>query len=449
MSDQPTPASAASAYNRRAIFWICVLALFTAAVANSMRIAASGAIQSAIFDPIDAANSGKLIGEALGAAFSGFALSLLIVSPILDVVGAKRVLVFASLCYVGGSLLIVIAPALGGTMGAGNLVWWGMGLTGLGWGCTEGSINPVTAALYPDDKIHRLNVLHAWWPAGLVIGGLTGVLLFSQWNIDWRVAIALIAIPGLIFGIWALFTDFPKTESHTKGVSFSSMIAEPFKHPSFWIFFAIMFLTASTELAPGSWVDITLTHTVQMPGILVLVYVSAIMFVMRHFAGALAHRFSDISLLWFCTIPAAIGLYLLSIATSPVTAIVAATVWAFGVCFMWPTMLAAVSNRYPRGGSWTIGLVGFAGAMAISLVLPQLGAIYDRAKLSRAGGEAAFAALKPGVQLNDVLAYAATQSFQTVAIIPIVLFFIFALVWLVERRHRLGDRTASSPAAAE
>ena len=75
-------------------------------------------------------------------------------------------------------------------------------------------------------------------------------------------------------------------------------------------------------------------------------------------------------LLWLCTVPAGIGLYLLSIAASPVTALVAATVWAVGVAFMWPTMIAAVAHRYPRGGAWTIGLVGFAGAMAIQLVLP-------------------------------------------------------------------------------
>ena len=66
-----------------------------------------------------------------------------------------------------------------------------------------------------------------------------------------------------------------------------------------------MFLTASAELAPGSWVDIALTQTVGMPGILVLVYVSAIMFVMRHFAGPLEHRFSDMGLLWFARFPPA------------------------------------------------------------------------------------------------------------------------------------------------
>jgi hypothetical protein len=139
-------------------------------------------------------------------------------------------------------------------------------------------------------------------------------------------------------------------------------------------------------------------------------------------------------LLLMCTVPAAIGLYLLSVANSPLTALVAATVWAFGVCFMWPTMLAAVSRRYPRSGPWGIGLIGFAGALAIYFVLPKLGAIYDQAKLAKAGGEEAFAALQPGSEaLREVLAYAGAQSFQTIAVIPVVLFFIFGAVRLVER----------------
>ena len=56
-------------------------------------------------------------------------------------------------------------------------------------------------------------------------------------------------------------------------------------------------------------------------------------------------------------------------------------------------MLANVSERYPRGGELFIGLMGVAGALAIQFVLPELGAIFDRAKVELAGGEAAFAAL--------------------------------------------------------
>ncbi len=278
-----TEAPAPDAYNRTALFWICVLALFTAAVAFSMRTAASDAIRQAVFDPIDPANSGRMIGGALGAAFSGFAFSLLVLSPFLDVIGAKRVLLLAACSFVGGSLLMVLAPSMGSGAGIGTLVTLGMALTGVGWGCTEASINPMTAALYPADKTHRLNVLHAWWPAGIVVGGLASIGV-GQIGLDWRWDIALIMVPGIAFGLWTLTQKFPPTESAALGVGFGEMIAVPFKRPTFWIFFAIMFLTASAELAPGSWVDVALTHTVGMEGILLLVYVSAIMFVMRHFA---------------------------------------------------------------------------------------------------------------------------------------------------------------------
>jgi len=428
-------------YNRGAIFWICVLALLTAAMSFSLRTGASGAIKEALFDPIDPTHSGEMIATALGNSFLGFAISLLVISPFLDLIGAKRIVLLASVCFIAGPALIILSPQAGDPGAVYQLLMLGMIVCGIGWGATESSINPVTTALYPNDKTHRLNVLHAWWPAGIVVGGLLSLLIFEQLQIGWQVAIGFICLPAIAFGLWAITQKFPKTESTNMGVPFGEMLAEPFKRPTFWIFPAIMFLTASAELAPGSWVDVALTQIVGMPGILVLVYVSAIMFIMRHFAGALEHRISDMGLLCVCTIPAAIGLYLLSLASSPVTAIVAATLWALGVCFMWPTMLAAVARRYPRGGPWAIGIVGFAGAMAIYYVLPELGKIYDRAKLERAGGEDAFAALTPRPELMQVLAYAAEKSFQTVAIIPVVLFVIFGLVWAVERglKRKLGD----------
>ncbi|RJG53240.1 MFS transporter [Sphingobium terrigena] len=423
-------------HNRRAIFWICVLALFTAALSFSIRTGASGAIKAALLDSAVPLHSGEMIAAALGNSFLGFALSLLVISPLLDIFGAKRVILFASACFIVGPLLILLSPRMDGIDAIYRLLTMGMVVCGFGWGATEASINPVTTALYPDDKTGRLNILHAWWPAGIVVGGLTSILFFEQLHLGWQALVALIAVPGIIFGLWTMTQTFPKTESTALGVPFRDMLAEPFKRPTFWIFPAIMFLTASAELAPGSWVDIALTQSVGMPGILVLVYVSAIMFVMRHFAGALEHRFSDMGLLCVCTIPAAAGLYLLSLASTPFTAIVAATLWAFGVCFMWPTMLAASARRFPRGGPWSIGIVGFAGAMAIYFVLPEIGKIYDKAKLAKAGGQTAFEALQPGPELQQVLGFAAQQSFQVIALVPIALFFIFGAVWLAERRRK-------------
>jgi predicted MFS family arabinose efflux permease len=421
--------------NRKSLYWICVLALFTAALANAVRAGAAGAMKTDLLDPINAQRSGEMIGTVLGSSFLGFALSLLVLSPLLDRIGAKRVVLLASACFIIGPVLVLLAPMAGDSVY--TLLNVAMVIWGFGWGATEASINPVTATLYPDDKTGKLNSLHAYWPAGIIVGGLLSVLFFKQLELSWQMLVGLTIIPGALTGLWAMRHDFPQTESSAAGVTFNEMMAEPFKRPSFWIFFAIMFLTASAELAPGAWVDVALTQTVGFSGILVLVYVSAIMFVMRHFAGALAHRFSDMGLLLMCTIPAGIGLYLLSVANSPVTALVAATAWAFGVCFMWPTMLAAVSRRYPKSGPWGIGLIGFAGALAIYFVLPQLGKIYDTAKLEKAGGEDAFAALAAGSpELQSALAYAAEVSFQAVAVIPVVLFFIFGAVWLFEKGRK-------------
>ena len=104
---------------------------------------------------------------------------------------------------------------------------------------------------------------------------------------------------------------------------------------------------------------------------------------------------------------------------------------------MWPTMLAQAASRYPRGGAWTIGLIGSAGALSIQFVLPAIGAVYDKAKLEAAGGEAAFAALTDGTpQMTEVLAFAAQESFQTIALFPVILLVIFGGLWLADRKGK-------------
>lgn len=432
---EPAVASTRPA-NHRAVFWISVLALFTAALANAIRGGASEAMKAELFDPVDRAHSGELIASALGNAFLGFALSLLVISPLLDRIGARRVILFAAACFIVGPALILLAPSAGGFGAVHGVLTAGMIATGFGWGATEGSINAITTTIYPEDKTGKLNTLHAWWPAGMIMGGLLCVALFGA-GLGWRAPIALIMLPGAGLALWAMRHRFPQTESTVAGVGFGDMLREPFRHAGFWIFPAIMFLTASTELAPGAWVQVALTETVGMQGVLLNVYVAAIMFAMRHFAGPLEHRFSDMGLLWMTTVPAGVGLYLLATANSPVTALLAATLWAFGVCFMWPTMLAAIARRYPRSGSWGIGIVNFSGALAIYLVLPQIGKIYDDAKIAQAGGQAAFAALEPGTPaMHAVLVHAAEVSFKTISLIPAVLFVIFGAVRLIERNGK-------------
>ena len=57
----------------------------------------------------------------------------------------------------------------------------------------------------------------------------------------------------------------------------------------------------------------------------------------------------------------------------------AATVFAVGVCYFWPTMLGVVSERVPRSGALGLGLMGTVGMATVGLVTaPTMGRIADR-----------------------------------------------------------------------
>lgn len=419
--------------NRARAFRLAVLALFTAAFSAALRAAVASGMKAQWFAPVDPVRAGEMTGSVLGAAFLGFALTLFLASAFLDRVGTRRMLAACGLCFLAGTGLIVGAPMLAGGRAVYHIVWLGMLVHGIGWGLAEATINPLTTRLYPEDATHRLNVLHAWYPGGLIVGGLAGVLLGNL--LPWQAILLLSAVPAASVVALAMATDLPAPSpvAHA-GDGFGTMVAETFRHPGFLVWFFAMFLTASSELAPGQWIDVALSNRVGMRGILLLVYVSALMFVFRHFVGRVARRLSNPGLLWGSSLLAAVGLFLLSRAQSPAAAIFAATVWGLGVCAMWPTMLASVAERYPRGGPWALGLVGSAGALASFFVLPRLGAMFDAAKVEIAGGPAAFARLS-GTALRQVEDAAASASFAKLALAPLALLLVFGLIWLADRRR--------------
>ena len=425
-----TPTARPTEYENHKLFLLSVLAIVTAGSAFAIRGSVASDLQAAFFDPINRLHSAEMVASVLGVAFLGFALTIAIGSPLLDYLGMGRLLALSSLCFIAGTFTVIFAGEIASGGAVYNVVWTGMVITGIGWGLVETVVNPLTAALYPDDKTHRLNVLHAWWPGGIILGGLLGLAL-GQFGVGWQWKLALVLLPAVAFGLGCLTLRFPPTERVASGVPARDMFRE-LGRPFFLVWFFSMFLTAAAELAPGQWVDMALTRTVGMKGIWLLVYVSGLMFVMRHFAGPIAHRLSPVGLLWLSCLLASAGLVLLSVADSPITGLLAATVWGTGVCYLWPTMLAAASERFPRGGALLMGLMGTAGPLSSYFVLPIMGRIFDTVKIEQAGGPTAFSALRPA-ELERVLAYAAQVSFRYVAVLPAVLLFVFGAIWLRDR----------------
>jgi MFS family permease len=406
------PVDRHAAYNKGRIFLVSVLALFTAGVASSLRADVAKDIE-AIFRTIDPANSGQMIGQVLAIAFLGFAFTIAIGSPLLDYIGMALLLPMSAVCFIIGTLVIVSATSLAGPGSLYTVMWAGALICGIGWGLVETVINPLTATLYPTEKTAKLNALHAYWPLGLIAGGLLGYGLGAL-GVGWQIKLCCTLAPAVLVVILCLGMKFPPTERAAAGISVGEMFKELLR-PMFIVLWLSMFLTAASELAPGAWVDFALSRTVHMPGILLLVYVSGIMFVARHFAGPLVHRLSAIGLLWVSCLLASLGLVALSVANSPVTGVLAATVWGVGVCFLWPTMLATSSERFPHGGALLMGLMGTAGTLSINFVLPLMGKIYDSNKATVGEG------------------MAAQISFRAVAILPAILLLVFGAIWLYDR----------------
>jgi len=414
------------------------LSIFMIGLGFAVRANIAGSIRTELFDPVALGNSGAMIGEVLGATFIGFALTLLFGSALVDHLGMKRMLLFSAFGYIGGSAIVLAASIGAPTETTYWLIYGGFLLTGLGWGAVEAASNPLVAALYPEEKTHRLNILHAWWPAGIVAGGLLGLVLGTV-QVAWQWNLLILAVPSAVLAWLVSTAAFPVTERVAAGVTHGEMYREVIRSPGCFIWFGCMMLTATTELAPGQWVEVALTNMVGMPGIIVLVYVSALMFVMRHFAGSIVKHIAPVGLLWFSSLTAAIGLYFLSVAQSPVLVFVAATIWGLGVCYMYPTMVASVAERYPRGGAFTMGIMGFSAGLAIQFFLPIMGGIFDEARIRAAGGLGALEQLS-GPELADVLRIASSESFQVVAFIPLILLPVFGLIWFRDRHRVAAER---------
>ncbi len=368
------------------------------------------------FDP---ATKGAQYGWISTMAFFGFAASILVASPMLDNLGMRNLLYLAFALHILGVIGFILAPSY-------RLMTYAMLLAGFGNGLVEAVINPLIATIYPNEKTHKLNVLHAWWPGGLIIGGLLGYFM-SQANVSWKVQMGIVLIPTIIYGILIFGQEFPLTERAAAGISTGDMFKTA-TNPQFLLLMFCMMITASIELAPGQMVDSVLKNLANMKGILILVYGSALMFILRYFAGTLAHLLSPIGMMFASVILAAVGLFLLSGVTGTGGAFVAATVFYVGVCFMWPTMLGITSERFPQGGAFTMGLMGFVGQFALGLVIFKMGGLRDTLKAQAGWTETASEATKKAAQ-----AAADGAAFRYVALLAIVPAIVFGLWWLKDR----------------
>jgi MFS family permease len=196
-------------------------------LAGFMAILAAGvgfAIRGGIFDNWGAEygfTAGQL-GAIGGAGFSGFCFGIIIGGVICDKIGYGKLVVLAFALHVLSAIVTFTAKG----DGAYWSLYWGMFIFAYANGTLEAVANPLVATIFPNNRTHYLNILHASWPAGLVIGGVLGWILDDKMKLSWQLQLSLYLIPTLVYGLMFLGQHMPKSEASKKGLSFGEMFRD-------------------------------------------------------------------------------------------------------------------------------------------------------------------------------------------------------------------------------
>jgi fucose permease len=348
------------------------------------------------------------VGWIAGAAFWGFGVSILMGGPLCDLLGMGTLLRLAAAGHIAGALATIAAPNFSVLFAATLTI-------GIANGLVEAAINPLVATVYSGDKTRRLVALHAWFPGGIVIGGVLSFLLTQTAPPAalgltlWQWKMLLLLGPSIAYTVLFYGQEFPATERAAAGVPFGDMFKEILR-PLFLVVWLCMWATAATELGPGQWMSNIFNDVMKssaQAGILVLVWVNGIMYLIRQFAAGMAHRVSPVALIAFTASPAAAGLFLFGMARTPFTAFAAAALFAAGTAFWWPTMLGITSERFPRGGALLLAIIGASGAFSSAIAGPVMGWINER--------------------------YGADRVLSIWAVLPAALIAIFTAIYLRDR----------------
>ncbi|MEW4527607.1 MFS transporter [Maioricimonas sp. JC845] len=439
MSEASTnaPAESGSGGEDYVLFWACFIALIATAFGFIIR----ALIMDEWGQEFGLTETQK--GEIFGVGLWPFAISIVLFSLIVDKIGYGRAMIFAFIAHVISAVVTILTPTI--AAGDSNTAYWmlytGNFIVALGNGTVEAVINPVVATMFSRQKTKWLNILHAGWPGGLVLGGL---LTLGMGDMNWQYKVGLIFIPVIAYGLMMLSCKFPVSERVAAGVSYKAMlqevgalgclivtalivfevtrvltgmdlifsesaafmagateqvqlgvkvgitlaitivyglIAQSLGRPMFVFLLLIMIPLATTELGTDSWISELMEPEMARLGLAggwVLVYTSAIMMILRFFAGPIVHKLSPLGLLAASAVVAACGLVFLSKATG-VTILAAATLYGFGKTFFWPTMLGVVAEQFPKGGALTLNTTGGVGMLGVGVVgAALLGNIQDK-----------------------------------------------------------------------
>ena len=363
------------------------------------------------------------LGAISGAGFSGFCFGIIAGGLVCDRIGYGNLVALAFALHVLSACVTFVASGPSAYVG----LYWGMLIFGYANGTLESVANPLVATLFPVNRAHFLNVLHASWPASLAVGGIIGWVLDDRLHLDWRLQLSIYLFPTVLYGLLFFRQPMPKSDAYRQGLRLGEMLKDigllgalvvcglfvlflrdALNLPGClantlgalalvavglatrWALGSVLLLVLLTtqalvsavELGTDGWIqNITGNLLTSEQGKFLFVATSVTMFALRFCVNPIERylKLSPIGLLVGCALMACLGLSLTSTITTIEGGLAALLVYASGKSLFWPTMLAIVSDRFPRAGAIAIAMVGGIGFMSAGLIgAPGLGYAKDR-----------------------------------------------------------------------
>ena len=184
-----------------------------------------------------------------------------------------------------------------------------------------------------------------------------------------------------------------------------------------------MTLTAVTELVTQQWLVPLLDKSGASP-MLILAMVTGVMAVGRYFAGPIVHKLNPVGVLFMSAIISTLAIYLMSIVDGTSLYFVS-ILFAFGVCYFWPTMIGFVSEYLPKTGALGMSLVGGMGMFATGIWQPVIGSWID---------ENTQLALESGLTQDLAEITAGKATLGNITYFPLILILFFGILYLNRKK---------------
>jgi MFS family permease len=405
--------------NAKRLLWAGFMAILAAGVGFALRGGIFGAWAS------EYGFVASQLGAIGGAGFSGFCFGIIIGGVVVDKIGYGKLVAVALLGHILSAFVTFGASTPENAYG---FLYWGMFIFAFANGTLEAVANPLVATIFPKQRTHYLNILHASWPLGMVVGAIASYLLGSVMGLGWKGQLAFYLVPTIAYAVMFMGQTFPKSEAAEKGASFTEMFKDvgilgaavavylfslflgspmifnnqnigwavggalliavglitrfSFGSLLLFVLFVTHALVGAVELGTDSWIEaITGNLFTAEQGKMLFIWTSAIMFGLRFCAHFIETKLglSPIGILVVSALLAFGGLQLASGMNSFAVALVALGIYALGKTFFWPTMLAVVGDRFPRSGAVAMSIMGGIGMLSAGLIGgPGLGYAKDR-----------------------------------------------------------------------